>query len=1062
MKKLVKTYDKKEKISAGFMLICILLVVGILCINLHYFKKVLPENAITNQEQNEIMELGEGLISTSEKLTYLAHNYAITGDIAYFKEYWNLAKGYRGRNAIIDDIAERNFSRTEKEKLNEIRRKCKKLEEYEVYLLKKSLKKYGIDVRDYEGIQPVKAYIIYTQNYDLSSIDPSYTYETDLDVSGLNKNYLLTSDELAKDIDAFSSLIEGRADELDRQTEKIKEQVVIFQIACIILVIICVILLVFQNNKVYSLRHINEMIVDAVSQEYLMIVMVNLLDYSAVNLKGSFEEWSIASDGHNFMELSQQYVEKCVHPAYKEVFLRAVQPSYVLRKMDEWPGATTCIYKNNQDEWIIMDITKTKNFSKKDPVVIVSFRNAGEIIQQQQEQRQRDEMLMYFSREYFEVYVVDLNLGSYEIIRSAERYGNYIKSLTGDFAQLMEMAIVSWTKPPYREMFNQLLDTKEIKKRFSTGTKKIEFIYESYDENWKSLQCFPVPDYGLGNEKMIFALRDYNEEMQIRTNEVLASEAMNNIYSLVAFRDIEADRYECIHRSEDIFDFPEKGNYSELVEKILSIIHDDDREKYLTELSDQRFDRDGRAEGEYRLHDEEGQYHYYHQYTTKVNVPSGSRMVILIKNIDESKMHEIWEAEQLQKELKSKAKELEMTKLLAKKSKDLEKALQQAESANDAKSKFLSNMSHDLRTPMNAILGMTYLAKKHMNDEAEVDKCLNTILLSSQNMLALINDVLDMNKIESGVIDLHEKSGDLEKLIKDVEELIRNRCESNRQTLNIDYSKLIHKYVCMDELRVRQIITNLLTNATKYTPEGGNIEMFVTEQTGLDQKHCNMTFTIKDNGIGMSEEFVKRVFEPFEREATELSDKIEGTGLGMAIVKNLVDIMKGNIEIQSAVNVGTTITVILPFDICNEEESDGKIDLATVQRKYPGKHILIVEDKRINLEIVKGFLEDTELIIDEARNGKEAVEKIKNSEEGTYDLVFMDISMPVMRGDEATVEIRRIDRDDCRKMPIIAMTANALESDVENSYKCGMSGHISKPIEPEKVYSCLNKWLLDV
>ena len=146
------------------MLICILLVVGILCINLHYFKKVLPENAITNQEQNEIMELGEGLISTSEKLTYLAHNYAITGDIAYFKEYWNLAKGYRGRNAIIDDIAERNFSRTEKEKLNEIRRKCKKLEEYEVYLLKKSLKKYGIDVRDYEGIQPVKAYIIYTQN----------------------------------------------------------------------------------------------------------------------------------------------------------------------------------------------------------------------------------------------------------------------------------------------------------------------------------------------------------------------------------------------------------------------------------------------------------------------------------------------------------------------------------------------------------------------------------------------------------------------------------------------------------------------------------------------------------------------------------------------------------------------------------------------------------------------------------------------------------------------------------------------------------------------------------
>lgn len=1061
MKKLIKRYLKNENVNVGLMLVCIFLVVGILCINLYYFRNVLPENAITNQERNEIMKLGDELISTSEKLTYLARNYAVTGDITYFKDYWSLAKGYNGRNAIIDDIAEYNFSRTEKDQLTEIRRKCKKLEEYEVYLLKKSLKNYGIDLKDYEGVQPLKAYIVYTENYDLSALDPKYTYGKNLDVSGLDKNYLLTSDELKEDIGAFNSLVEGRADELDRQTEKIKEQVFIFQIACIILVIICIILLVFQNNKVYSLRHINEMIVDAVSQEYLMIVMVNLLDYSVVNLKGCFEEWGISSDGKNFMELSEQYVEKRVHPAYREVFLRAAQPSYVLRKMDEWPGSTSCIYKNNQDEWIIMDITKSKKFSTKNPRVIVSFRNAGEIIQQQQEQRQRDEMLMYFSREYFEVYVVDLNLGSYEIIRSAERYGNYIKNLTGDFAQLMEMAIVSWTKPPYREMFNQLLDTKEIKRRFSTGTKKIEFIYESYDENWKSLQCFPVPDYGLGNEKMIFALRDYNEEMQIRTNEVLASEAMNNIYSLVAFRDIEADRYECIHRSEKIFDFPEKGNYSELVEKILNIIHDDDREKFLTELSDERFDRDGRAEGEYRLHDEEGQYHYYHQYITKVNVPSGSRMVILIKNIDESKMHEIWEAEQLQKELKSKAKELEMTKLLAKKSKDLEKALQQAESANDAKSKFLSNMSHDLRTPMNAILGMTYLAKKHMNDEAEVDKCLNTILLSSQNMLALINDVLDMNKIESGVIELHEKSGDLEKLIKDVEEIIKNRCESNNQTLNIDYSKLIHRHVCMDELRVRQIITNLLTNATKYTQEGGNITMLVTEQPGSAEGHCNITFTIEDNGIGMSEDFVKRVFEPFEREATELSDKTEGTGLGMAIVKNLVDIMNGNIEIQSEVNVGTTITVTFPFATSDKEESVGELDLSTVQRKYPGKHILIVEDKRINLEIVKGFLEDTELIIDEARNGKEAVEKIKDSEEGTYDLVFMDISMPVMRGDEATMEIRRIDREDCRNMPIIAMTANALESDVENSYKCGMSGHISKPIEPEKVYSCLNKWLLD-
>jgi signal transduction histidine kinase/CheY-like chemotaxis protein len=676
-------------------------------------------------------------------------------------------------------------------------------------------------------------------------------------------------------------------------------------------------------------------------------------------------------------------------------------------------------------------------------------------------QRQRDEMLMYFSREYFEVYVVDLDQGSYEIIRSSERHGDYIKNLTGDFAQLMEMALISWTKPPYRERFQQLLDTEALKRRFESGDKKIEFIYKSYDEKWKKLECFPVPDYGDNNEKMIFALRDYTAEMQIRTNEVLAAEAMNDIYTLVAFRDIEADRYECgYHRLENVLDFPDKGIYSDWVKLILGCIHEDDREKFLTELSDERFHREGRAECEYRICDKEGEYHYYRQYNAKVNVVSGPKMVILIRNIDEFKKHEIWKAEQLQKELEAKAKELEMTRLLAEKSKDLEKALQQAESANNAKSKFLSTMSHDLRTPMNVILGMAYMARKHIDDEEEVDRCLNTILLSSQNMLALINDVLDMNKIESGVIEVRDKKEDLVKLIGDIELLIRNRCEENQQILVIDCDRIVHRYVWMDKIRVRQIIINLLSNAVKYTPAYGRISMEVIEQPGRREKQCTVIFIIRDNGIGMSSDFVERVFDPFERENTDLSDRIEGTGLGMAITKNLVDLMQGHIKIDSMVNVGTKITVALPFMVCDGEDEGTESAIAAARGKYPGKRILIVEDKHINMEIVKGFLEDTGLIIDEAANGREAVDMIRESAEGTYDLVFMDISMPVMRGDEAAMEIRKIDRKDCRELPVIAMTANALESDVRNSYKCGMNGHISKPIEPEEVYKCLNKWLM--
>ncbi|GFI21630.1 autoinducer 2 sensor kinase/phosphatase LuxQ [Lachnospiraceae bacterium] len=664
-------------------------------------------------------------------------------------------------------------------------------------------------------------------------------------------------------------------------------------------------------------------------------------------------------------------------------------------------------------------------------------------------------ILMYFSQEYFEIYVVDLNQGSYEIIRSAEQHDDSGQKVTGDFAQLMHKAIVSWPKPPYRERFNQLTNLDQIKRRFSAGEKKIEFIYKSYDEKWKRLECFPIPEYGADNEKMILALKDYNVEMQMRTDEVLASEAMNNIYTLVAFRDIEANRYECLHRRlEEIIDFPEKGSYADLEALILRNIHQDDIQKFCEELSDERFARDGRAECEYRIKDKKGEYHYYRQYNAKVNILSGSRMVILIRDIDESKKHAIWEAQQLQKEL-------EMTRLLAEKSKDLEKALQQAENANNAKSKFLSNMSHDLRTPMNVILGMAYLAKKHIDNEVEVNRCLDTILLSSQNMLALINDVLDMNKIESGVIEVREKDGNIVKLIEDIEILIRNRCEENQQILVIDYKRITHRYLRMDGLRVRQIIINLLSNAVKYTPAFGRISMEVFEQEGSTDSQCNIIFIIRDNGIGMSGEFVKRAFEPFERENTDLSDQVEGTGLGMAIIKNLVDLMKGQIKIDSKINVGTRIMVRLPFMISRNSQVANDSNNAKLYNKYPGKRILIVEDKHINLEVVKGFLEDSELVIDEAENGKEAVDKIKNALEGTYDLVFMDISMPVMRGDEAAMLIRQIDRADCRVLPIIAMTANALESDVRNSYKCGMSGHISKPVEPEEVYKCLNKWLID-
>lgn len=1047
----------KYKINIAGMLAFVVVVIILLAINWNYYKASMQENERSSKVQTEMMQLGQELKSVSDELTYMTRNYLVTQDISYFKGYWDIVLNDEGRLPILDKMEAYDLEEEEHAWMQELRDKCNELEMREVYAMQMFLPEnisYEVthDKTLLEYISYVKAYSFGDMEWNVEA-QPGMKYLIDED-------YKKCSAELMTKTEEFVHRMQGNLVRLTIQMNENSRRTAWAQVICIVMVGTCMVLLLIQNRKVYALRNMNEIIAAAVTEEYLNFGLVNLNNCKVVKLKRINGEIRSVESNQNFVEMMEAYMNEQVNAAYQENFIHTIQPGYILSKLANDQQIVSCVYKNIDDKWLMLDFTKSREYSEDNPVIIYTFKNAGEIIQQQKEQRQRDEMLMYFSRDFFEVYVVDLNQGSYEIIRSAERYGNYIKNLTGDFAQLMQLAIVSWTTPPYRGMFKQLMDVQDIKGRFASGAKKIEFIYKSYDEKWKNLQCFPVPDYGIGNERMIFALRDYTEEMQIRTNEVLASEAMNNIYSLVVFRDIEANKYECIHCSEKIHDFQEKGSYEALVQEILSVIHEEDREKYLRELSDERFERNGRAECEFRMRDKEGCYHYYHEYITKVEIPSGTRMAILVKNIDESKMHEIWEAEQLQKELKAKAKELEMAKLLAEKSKDLEKALKQAESANDAKSRFMSNMSHDLRTPMNAILGMTYLAKKHMNDEEQMNKCLNTILSSSENMVALINDVLDMNKIESGIIELHEKPANLEKLVYDIELFFRNKCENNQQEFVIDCERVIHKNLLMDELRIKQILTNLVSNAVKYTQSFGKISLEVIEDSCDEEGNCSIRFIITDDGIGMSEEFVKKVFQPFEREETVLSEKIEGTGLGMAIVKNFVEVMNGNITINSMVNFGTKVVVVIPLKICDDVETIFEKDFSTVQHKYPGKHILIVEDKRINMEIVKGFLEDTELIIDEARNGKDAVEKFKESEEGTYDLIFMDIRMPIMKGDEATAAIRALEREDSQRIPIIAMTANALESDVENSFRSGMNGHISKPIEPDEVYRCLNKWLL--
>ncbi len=1007
--------------------------------------------------EDVVVELQE----VSSDMTYQLRNFALSGDIEYLRTYWDEVFHGGGREGILRRLEHVVSTGDEAEKLKAIKDQFKHIEVMEVSSMRQALGEHGITVEQYKDDKAIRNYIQHIYDYQLPGAD-EIVYPRKALSYLISSEYSDCIEQACEATAELAAQLRVRMDMQAKEEKNLINRIYVIQVLCIIFVVIFIGAIMLLNNRFLSLRRFNKDVLSTLTDEFLMISVINLKTEKAKPLKCVLKDFKCEADTKGYLEILGNYVTVAIASSHKENFLRTIQPNYIMSKFRKGQAVVSCIYKTNSNEWIMLEITKSRDYSEDNPIVVFSYKNAVGIVQQQNEQRQRDEMLMHFSREYFEVYVVDLNRDSYEIIRSAERYGNYIKNLTGDFGQLMERAYNTWAKDPYRDMFRQLTDVEDVKQSFANGKKNIEFIYESNDGKWKLLQCFPVPEYGIGNEKMIFALRDYNEEMQLRTNEVLASVALTNVYMLVASRDVEANKYEFIHCSENLLGIPEKGNYEEFWQTFMDSVHEEDKEKFSRELSDARYEQDGMAECEYRLLDKEGNIHYYHEYITTVKVPSGSRMVILIKNIDESKKHEMWVAEQLQRELRVKAKELEMTKLLAKKSKDLEKALQQAESANHAKSSFLSNMSHDLRTPMNAILGMTYLAKKRLGEEDEVNKCLDVIMSSSEDMLALINDVLDMNKIESGITELHEKPCNLEKLFAEIENIFVNKCQANRQSLTIRYDKVRHVNVVADEVRIKQILTNLVSNAVKYTQENGHISLEVIEDSWDTMNNCSMRFVITDNGIGMSKDFIGKVFLPFEREDTVLSDKIEGTGLGMAIVKNLVDTMGGTIEIDSTVGKGTKVSVVIPMQLSETEIVCEMPETLAVQHKYPGKHVLIVEDKRINMEIVKGFLEDTEILIDEAHNGKEAVEKIRDAAEGTYDLIFMDIRMPIMKGDEATMAIRSMDREDCKKIPIIAMTANAMATDVENSYSSGMNGHISKPIEPEEVYRCLNKWLLEV
>ncbi len=547
-------------------------------------------------------------------------------------------------------------------------------------------------------------------------------------------------------------------------------------------------------------------------------------------------------------------------------------------------------------------------------------------------------------------------------------------------------------------------------------------------------------------------IREGDIDHNKRTASIINS--LSSMFFAAYYIDLEKDTFQPVTQEEEVVDvLGDERNYTQGINTYAQkFVCPDDREEYLSCVNRQNLMntlRDGQTfiATEYRKMPNEKNQRTWTRATVVLAeaAQDGSprRAVYVAQDVTESKLKE----------------EKDQQTLL--------EACKAAERANAAKSDFMSRMSHDIRTPMNAIIGMTEIAVRHLDERERVLDCLEKITVSSKHLLSLINEVLDMSKIESGKIELSEEEVNLAGLIDNLVTMIRPSVQQNHHDLDVHIANVEHQYVLGDPVRMQQVFMNILGNSVKYTPNGGKLALEVYEKpSGMDGYGC-YEFVFTDNGMGMSKEFLEKLFEPFSREESSRVNKIEGTGLGMAIARSIARKMNGDIIVESELGKGSRFTVQLSLKLGNQVAPDQKSEEAQEQEMVQAlskealaeKRLLLVEDNELNREIAVELISQTGVSVDSAENGQEALACFEKMPENHYDMIFMDIQMPVMDGYEATAKLRRLARRDAPQIPIIAMTANAFAEDIRKSREAGMNEHLTKPLDIGALMKCLEKWL---
>ncbi len=684
--------------------------------------------------------------------------------------------------------------------------------------------------------------------------------------------------------------------------------------------------------------------------------------------------------------------------------------------------------------------------------------------QKDREFEEQWDIIQTLSMSFRNVFTANLQDGRAKVIRLAEDYQVKAVRDAAKASFSFDDIIRRWTKenvcPEDKERIAKIMNMENLRQVFARQSQLVG-TYRSIEgdqlHNYQyDFRRVGTTDTIVAGFRIIDAIVK-EQEMRLKEEkehaEVISS--LSTIYSTIFRADLDSHQYEVLTTVKPMEEITGKqGNFDDVKAKVLEVFMAADMRETMDEflnlktLAD-RLKKVNTIETEYKN-------------------PQGQWMKarFIVKRRDgEGKVKEVlYVAHDCTDE---KIKEFEQKERLS-------QALASSRQASKAKSTFLSNMSHDIRTPMNAIMGFTALAQSHIDDQELVKDYLDKISTSGAHLLSLINDVLDMSRIASGSVKLEEKLVHLPDLFRDLRAMTQGMVAAKNLNFYVETKDVKHEDVFADKLRLNQVLLNIIGNAIKFTEPGGDIGILISEKPSSKKDSTTYEITVRDSGIGMSKEFMEHIFETFTRENTATVSGIQGTGLGMAITKNIVNMMGGDIQVDSKEGKGSVFTVILNLRLSNADASkkhlselekgevlDSDHDDFTKQKKkshnYAGKRALLAEDNELNAEIATAILEETGMVIDSVNDGDIAVETIRNAPADYYDLVFMDIQMPKMDGYTATREIRTLADNHKAYIPIVAMTANAFEEDKQKAFACGMNGHIIKPVSMVAIAQVLDE-----